>query len=653
MARRRSASARIPSSPSMPVASASSPSSILSSAPEVTSSAKNASSSASFLKRRTSRASRSFITCKQEKEEEDEKLVLKKASELEAFDQQNHGVVPQFSDKNHISDKNGFHGANSVRVTSYEEEALSNMKAFWLPSATPEAPVKLDAPSALAEEIVAPRLLTSCSKQGTIGVMIDWLQLMGFPCRRTMIVWLAEWPRPFSRRSPDSRRETRTWRTEGKARTKRPKSLENNFICPSCKVTLTNALTLMAVSTCGHVFCKKCSDRFLAVDKVCLVCNKECKERHLVVLEKGGTGFAGHGDHLQASDFKHLGSGSGLGLIVVLVPYRGRLQPLHKRTGRVNRKLKHRAPNPLASTSLSVSGEGVSASGHTRPFAVPGLLMALVGLTVFLFLTVNPVAMGVEKEDDLCKPSEKNGVSDPLLEGGIDVKEKPVGFFKAWRIPGVAPFAFCLFFSKLVAYTFLYWLPFYLSQTVIDGKHLSDSTSGLLSTLFDVGGVVGGILAGHISDRLNARALTAATFMYCAIPALLLYRIFGGVSLFWNVILMLITGIFVNGPYALITTAVSADLGTHSSLNGNSRALATVTAIIDGTGSVGAAIGPLLTGYLSAKSWSAVFIMLMLSAFVAGLLLTRLVVAEVTEKRDRRSLLPNTCPSSPIAEEEV
>ncbi|KAJ0983469.1 hypothetical protein J5N97_011724 [Dioscorea zingiberensis] len=29
---------------------------------------------------------------------------------------------------------------------------------------------------------------------------------------------------------------------------------------------------------------------------------------------KEGLDFAGHGDHLQASDFKHLGSGSGLGL---------------------------------------------------------------------------------------------------------------------------------------------------------------------------------------------------------------------------------------------------------------------------------------------------------------------------------------------------
>ena len=51
--------------------------------------------------------------------------------------------------------------------------------------------------------------------------------------------------------------------------------------------------------------------------------------------------------------------------------------------------------------------------------------------------------------------------------------------------------------------------------------------------------------------------------------------------------MLLICGAFVNGPYGLITTAVSADLGSHESLRGSARALATVTAIIDGTGSVG------------------------------------------------------------------
>jgi len=86
--------------------------------------------------------------------------------------------------------------------------------------------------------------------------------------------------------------------------------------------------------------------------------------------------------------------------------------------------------------------------------------------------------------------------------------------------------------------------------------------------------------------------------------------------MFSNIVLMMISGIFVNGPYALITIVVSADLGTHSSLKGNSRALPTVTAIIDGTGSVGAALGgPLLTGFVSIDGCNDVFIMLTISSW--------------------------------------
>ncbi|KAB2072880.1 hypothetical protein ERO13_A07G041400v2 [Gossypium hirsutum] len=269
-------------------------------------------------------------------------------------------------------------------------------------------------------------------------------------------------------------------------------------------------------------------------------------------------------------------------------------------------------------------------------FVVPGLLIAFMGLVVFFFLPVSPESVGAYREEDevdsLRKNEEEEGVTEPLLGSNTELKEKAVGFIEAWKIPGVAPFAFCLFFAKLVAYTFLYWLPYYISHTAIEGKYLSNEAAGNLSTFFDIGGVLGGILAGHISDRLDARAITAATFMYCAIPALYFYRSYGHVSLVMNVALMFICGMFVNGPYALITTAVSADLGTHSSLRGSSKALATVTAIIDGTGSVGAAIGPLLTGYISAESWSAVFTMLMGAALVAGLLLTRLVVAEVAAR---------------------
>ncbi|EPS71682.1 hypothetical protein M569_03074, partial [Genlisea aurea] len=283
------------------------------------------------------------------------------------------------------------------------------------------------------------------------------------------------------------------------------------------------------------------------------------------------------------------------------------------------------AHTSLGNITGSIVASALLKYGWGWSMAIPGLGIGFVGILLFLFLPVSPDSVGATPDyDDM----EETTAAEPLLKTKPEEKDA-VGFLEAWRIPGVAPFALCLFFAKLVAYTFLYWLPFYISHTAIEGKYLSSEDAGNLSTMFDVGGVVGGILAGHISDRIGARATTAASFMYCAIPALYFYRSYGQISMTLNVILMLITGVFVNGPYALITTAVSADLGTHHSLKGNSRALATVTAIIDGTGSIGAAVGPLLTGYISAQSWSAVFFMLMAAALVSGLLLTRLVVAEL------------------------
>lgn len=213
---------------------------------------------------------------RQEKEDEEEKQAQQKAREIEAFDQQNHGAIPQYNDRNHNNEHSGsFHGANSVKTTSFEEEALRTMKAFWLPSATPDAPIKVEAPWS-----------TTTCPEGKEKLKLKQL----FPIHLTE-------------------------EEEGKNGGKKKSELERSYICPSCKVTLTNTLALVAVSTCGHVFCKKCGDRFVRSDKVCLVCGRGCKEKCLVELEKGGTGFAGHDENLEAKDFKHLGSGSGLGLV--------------------------------------------------------------------------------------------------------------------------------------------------------------------------------------------------------------------------------------------------------------------------------------------------------------------------------------------------
>ncbi|XP_057726481.1 putative glycerol-3-phosphate transporter 4 [Arachis stenosperma] len=299
-----------------------------------------------------------------------------------------------------------------------------------------------------------------------------------------------------------------------------------------------------------------------------------------------------------------------------------------------------------AHTSVgNISGSLLAASvldhGWGWSFMVPGALIVFGGIVVYLFLAAYPEDVGFATihsvgsdvmPESLVPVDDEEAPEGKCAQRQGSMCRRSIGLAEACMIPGVIPFALCLFFAKLVAYTFLYWLPFYLTQTEIGGEYLSVKAAGNISTMFDLGGIFGGILAGYLSDKLDARAITAASFMYAAIPSMLLYRCYGSVSMTINIALMALTGLLVNGPYALITTAVSADLGTHSSLRGDSRALATVTAIIDGTGSVGAALGPLLTGFISTRGWNEVFLMLTIGAFIAGLLLTRLVIAEIAEK---------------------
>ncbi|XP_075234454.1 major facilitator superfamily transporter 16 isoform X3 [Lycorma delicatula] len=323
-------------------------------------------------------------------------------------------------------------------------------------------------------------------------------------------------------------------------------------------------------------------------------------------------------------------------------------------------------------------------------FIMPGLLMACIGFLNFLFLVSNPSDVGCTQPN---RPSQRDkrlsgGYSNPSTAGGYrrmppalttdfndDIEDfddeaensssdsellsrednkragnevrpiladgspnKAVGFFGALCIPGVVEFSLCLFFAKLVSYTFLYWLPLYIKAST----PLSATLSADLSTLFDVGGIIGGIAAGMISDYSGMNATTCSGMLLLAIPVLFVYHMYGADNLILNTLLLLLTGILVNGPYALITTAVSAELGTHHSLAGNSKALATVTAIIDGTGSIGAAVGPLLAGLVSGASWQYVFYMLMLSDLFALLLLARLVTHEF--KRLRSVTYPTWSP---------
>uniref|UniRef100_A0A8C8F7A6 Glucose-6-phosphate exchanger SLC37A2 n=1 Tax=Oncorhynchus tshawytscha TaxID=74940 RepID=A0A8C8F7A6_ONCTS len=262
-------------------------------------------------------------------------------------------------------------------------------------------------------------------------------------------------------------------------------------------------------------------------------------------------------------------------------------------------------------------------------FIVPGIIIASTGILCFFFLSivvalVRTMLMAVyEQEDNEKEPLLQNsssseeifsspGLSNSISSESTEEHTEAISFCGALRIPGVMEFSLCLLFAKLVSYTFLYWLPLYISNvgtTAIFPYVLSLLSVCCVST--------GGVVAGLVSDQTGGRASTCCVMLIVAAP---MVSVHSHRKHHWLLPwMLLVCGALVNGPYALITTAVSADLGTHESLSGNSRALSTVTAIIDGTGSIGAALGPLLAGVISPTGWNNVFFMLITADILACL----------------------------------
>ena len=75
-----------------------------------------------------------------------------------------------------------------------------------------------------------------------------------------------------------------------------------------------------------------------------------------------------------------------------------------------------------------------------------------------------------------------------------------------------------------------------------------------------------------------------------------------------NAFLMSIVGFFIGGAANMISATITADLGKQGPIQGNKEGLSTVTGIVDGTGSIGAALGQILVPLIQEKlNWFYVF----------------------------------------------
>ncbi len=224
--------------------------------------------------------------------------------------------------------------------------------------------------------------------------------------------------------------------------------------------------------------------------------------------------------------------------------------------------------------------------GWRAVFQLPAAWMAAVGVVVLLWLPERTRSV-----------LELDAVADPPVPSAPAVPARSE-LSRLLRDPRVQSYGACYFCLKLIRYSLLFWLPYYLHQT----GDFDDVQSGYLSTSFELGGVLGSIGLGVLSDRAAWQRPAAAAWSIAGLAlALLAYALLSTHSALAHFALLALIGALLFGPDALISGAAAQDVG-------GARAAATAVGIVNGLGSVGALLqGALTLSVERAFGWHALF----------------------------------------------
>ena len=243
--------------------------------------------------------------------------------------------------------------------------------------------------------------------------------------------------------------------------------------------------------------------------------------------------------------------------------------------------------------------------GWRWAFLGPAILVALVGLLNLLFQperteTIKPKAATA---DDAAVTATTATTPPPPPQEPSHVLRSPV----LWSLGASY---FCL---KLIRYSILFWLPYYLNKVL----GYSKAQAGYQSISFEVGGIIGSIVIGYISDRYfpGRRRYVASVMVAVLAVALLIYTRLAPISVLLNFIGMAMVGFCLFGPDTLISGAAAQDIG-------GKHDVAKAAGFINGFGSCGAVLQGVATAGISAwLGWNALFYFFVLLALVSSVAL--------------------------------
>eukprot|EP01084_Bolivina_argentea_P145450 254939_1 len=178
--------------------------------------------------------------------------------------------------------------------------------------------------------------------------------------------------------------------------------------------------------------------------------------------------------------------------------------------------------------------------------------------------------------------------------------EYRISFKKALRLPNVLRYGIFFAMLKGVNYTIFFWFGYFGSAW----DDLSNEASGNFLILFNVGSIIGGWICGYFTDRYkllskHGRSPIILLFLLLSIPSV--FALYFKPSKYWFFygLLCFAAGFFVGGPTNLISTVMATDIGKLQEIKGNPASFSTVSGIIDGTGSIGAAVSDYLAAWIS------------------------------------------------------
>lgn len=218
--------------------------------------------------------------------------------------------------------------------------------------------------------------------------------------------------------------------------------------------------------------------------------------------------------------------------------------------------------------------------------------------------------------------------NDPQSAGLPEINEDEVDAVTGEKVLGPSSFALLrhvltnsavwitglmYFFLKLTRYSFLFWLPFYMTEQL----HYSVRVAGETSAYYELAGFGGTLAAGYISDRLfQARRFPVGALMLFGLAlACLIHPTLAATGMFWNVVGISLIGFFTFGPDTLMTGAAAMDFGTE-------RGAATAAGVINGMGSCGQLLSSLIVAYFSHRwGWNSIFYLFVGCALIGALLL--------------------------------